>query len=321
MNNPYLWTIIIIGGVLIYLKIRSNRRIQQESDSEFLARKLVGAQRLQWVIIILILAGSLLSLVIGFRESYWILIFGVLGMAGGLLWLRVTLRKGPHPVVAALEQDPSRLSKLEMTSYNFAGMRTSAMAQLHMERSVLNIYLSDQVEKYRFLRILHERAPQLVPNPPAPVPATSKVQSGLRSLGGVVYVLAILAIFIAFSIWRQSGLKNTGRVDVRDSIKQYALNLNAELPSMLDENTRLDSAEIRGGGFFYNYTAVHLTKASFDTEGFRNLMAPQLEESACVDNVTRTMIDNDYPVTYAYHDRDGKRLVAITVTEGICRDR
>jgi hypothetical protein len=147
----------------------------------------------------------------------------------------------------------------------------------------------------------------------------SAVKTGLQSLGSAVYIVAVLVVIIVLKVWLRSGSDTPSRADFRDSIEQYAQEINKGLPAMVDENTRLDSVGRGLGGFFYSYTAVNEVDGNFEKQRFLDIMTPQLVETTCADSTAIAMMNEGYAVTYAYHDPAGTRIATITVEAHMCK--
>jgi hypothetical protein len=277
--------------------------------------------RLLFVVGMIMVAMSLFFILVGvgnFGENYWMAIAGVVGLATGYFLVKMTRPRKMHPIIEVLQTNPESLEKLEFTAYRFAGMGSSEMANIHAGKKVGTAYLADENEKFRFLKILHERASGLVPSPPVAPPESSTGKRALKSFGSAIYVVLVIIVIVVIRLYFRGGSDGPSRQDFRSSIEQHAEEANAQLPAMVDEETRLDSVEFQGGMVFYNHSLVNLNAGDIDRQHFKNAMETLISEAACLQSPQKDMIANDYPVVYAYHDASGTRFATITVDQEIC---
>jgi hypothetical protein len=61
MNNPYFWAVIIIGGVLVHLKLRGNRKARQATDTAIGRNLRYAGAFVVLLIVVLLLANTFKS--------------------------------------------------------------------------------------------------------------------------------------------------------------------------------------------------------------------------------------------------------------------
>lgn len=86
----------------------------------------------------------------------------ILGIPFGILMIRQSLRGGTHPVVAALQSDPSQFTKLEVQGVRVQGMKSeSAHVIIDVAGESHTVLCNKQAKHERLVRILLEAAPHL----------------------------------------------------------------------------------------------------------------------------------------------------------------
>lgn len=97
-------------------------------------------------------------------------------------------------------------------------------------------------------------------------------------------------------------------------MKQAAKELNASCPAMIDEITRLDSAEVlENNSFQYNYTLVNVIEEELDSESFTDLISPQIIENVKTSPHLKSYRDNLVTLLYVYKSESGEEVAKITV--------
>ncbi len=94
-----------------------------------------------------------------------------------------------------------------------------------------------------------------------------------------------------------------------------ASGLNATLPMMVDQETRLD-ATMAGPGkkFLYTFTLINFTKAAVDVGHFQQTMRPKLVASYRTNPKMKSFRDHNVELVYQYKDKAGEFVCELVIT-------
>ncbi len=135
-----------------------------------------------------------------------------------------------------------------------------------------------------------------------------KSKSGSIALIGASSVVGIL---MAGSVI--SGL-NESEAPASDELIEIATSLNAELPAMIDQHTRLESTlALPGGKFMYNLTVVGLNRPPRRDQIVRQAR-PKITERYRTSDELKEMRDAEVTLVYLYADESGNELARFEVT-------
>lgn len=99
------------------------------------------------------------------------------------------------------------------------------------------------------------------------------------------------------------------------AIREAASELNKKCPIMIDQDTRLDSAQVLPEKVFqYHYTFVNLAKSELEVDTVRKYMEPGLIDNVKTNPDLKIYRDNGVTMAYHYQDKDGVFLLKISVT-------
>lgn len=137
----------------------------------------------------------------------------------------------------------------------------------------------------------------------------TKSNKGKIILGIVVFAIAFGLAYFAF----QPLFVKTPLYD--KAMMKIASELNKSCPMMIDAETRLDNAvALPGNVFQYNYTLVHIEKATADPEEMRNLMGPRIVNYVKTNPQMKPQRDRKTTINYCYKDKAGIFFLMIAVT-------
>ena len=125
-----------------------------------------------------------------------------------------------------------------------------------------------------------------------------------------------ILIFIRFVGFVNPYLTNLATPFTIDKqLKDGAIEVNRICPQMVDNETRLDSANsIQEKTFSYYYTLVNKTKKELDIGAIRHYLTPQLVQNIRTNEQLRFMRDNQVTMVYNYYDKNKIMLLDIYVT-------
>lgn len=121
-----------------------------------------------------------------------------------------------------------------------------------------------------------------------------------------------LLTFCLFTI-----LTSYGQNSFNTEIQDIANDTNRQLPTMVDNATRLENVSIHTGKVYqYNFTLVNVVKGNFDNYNFKKNQKPKLV-SGVRQMSKKTGFDffanNNVTFSYSYKDKNGNFLLNILV--------
>jgi len=132
--------------------------------------------------------------------------------------------------------------------------------------------------------------------------------------GKIIAGLIGFAIFFVFAFFAAQYIFDKPPL-VDKTMMKIASEINKSCPMMIDAETRLDNAvALPGNVFQYNYTLVHIEKATADPEEMRNLMLPTITNQVKTNPDMKFMRDRQTTVNYYYKDKAGIFFLKISVT-------
>jgi hypothetical protein len=133
----------------------------------------------------------------------------------------------------------------------------------------------------------------------------SQNKTTIKTIAAIVAVLAI-----AFISWQCSSSASFDKELIAASKE-----LNKTCPTMIDEDSRLDSTSVLAGNIFqYNYTLVSASKDSVDVKAVTSTLEPTLINTVKTSPDLKEFRDHKVTMSYNYKDKDGAFLLNISVT-------
>lgn len=126
---------------------------------------------------------------------------------------------------------------------------------------------------------------------------------------------------IFFRLIRKNIVEGKKERGLSSILMQTANQLNQSLPIMLDSGTRLDSSIGTNKQFRYNYTLINYTADESVPSKIESIMHPQLINRVCTSKEMEIFIKNGISVAYAYHGKNGKHIITITVLPSDCKGK
>jgi hypothetical protein len=140
--------------------------------------------------------------------------------------------------------------------------------------------------------------------------------------------LSLVVLFIAAAFGNGFGTffgKEVSEEFIKDNDPNFNQTLvkissetNKQLPIMVDSDTRLDSTMSVGDKFYYKYTLVNFKLEDLDVEQIKQVMAPNIRNSACSVPELETFRNNGVKMIYNYHDMNGDFVMQIEVETSTC---
>ena len=144
-----------------------------------------------------------------------------------------------------------------------------------------------------------------------------KILSGIGLLLVIVFAGSIGKIIGKTTVDRFVEGKNEGALD--SVLIKAASKINANLPMMVDSETRLDSTIGINKEFRYNYTLINYSANEIDPKAIVDAMQDKLINNVCTSKDMAIFVKNSIPVTYAYFGKNGKEIAVITISPSQCK--
>ena len=113
----------------------------------------------------------------------------------------------------------------------------------------------------------------------------------------------------------REGMRNS---QLDSILMQTADQINQNLPIMIDAETRLDSTVGMNRIMQYNYTMVNYSAEEFDVQEFIDTVQPLLINRVCTSEEMQVFVENNVPVRYSYHGKNGKQITIFAVEPSQC---
>jgi len=148
----------------------------------------------------------------------------------------------------------------------------------------------------------------------------------MKTFGKVGAVIGvILVIVFAKGIGKMVGkstVRNYNESKIEAAIEQTLLDtskkINAQLPMMVDNETRLDLTICAGKHVMYKYTMVNVSENDIDKKGFVDEMKSMLVKNQCGNENMVKMLKMGVQYDYMYQDRNGILLGTISISKSDC---
>lgn len=133
-------------------------------------------------------------------------------------------------------------------------------------------------------------------------------------------VIAALASIFTFSTCLATP-KNVDKI-IHNSLVEVTTEMNKTLPTMVDEETRLDKVTVYDKTFYGRYTLVNFAIEGLDStqiQGMHDDLKALHINSYCTNPGTKILRENNSGREFDIYDKNAKWVVTITVTPGDCK--
>ena len=133
-------------------------------------------------------------------------------------------------------------------------------------------------------------------------------------VGGLVllFALGLIGYVVAPYFVGESTEDRTAFLD------KVSAQINTDLPTKVDESTRLDSTSVDGETLQFNYTLLPPLADTLDAQNFMSQYGSGIQQIICAKGRLRRMLQKDFRVAYRYQLDDGKALGDIGVARADC---
>jgi len=106
--------------------------------------------------------------------------------------------------------------------------------------------------------------------------------------------------------------------DLTNVLDSAAEQINAQLPSMLDEVSRLESASVDGTALVYLIEIIDLASSEIDADELRETLRPGILQHSCGPPNPQPIIQQGGTFTYQYEGNDQVTIAKISVSLDDC---
>lgn len=103
-------------------------------------------------------------------------------------------------------------------------------------------------------------------------------------------------------------------------LTKAALEINAQSPQLLDEETRLDSAATFKNYVIYNNTMVNYTAEQLDVKMFDPLIEEAVIGPLCANPGLASFVDLGVVMVYRYHGKNGQFITELAKDMSSCKN-
>ena len=135
------------------------------------------------------------------------------------------------------------------------------------------------------------------------------IWAGLARAAVVLGTLGLIGSFI-------NGLQKGPNTDL--ALTEGIKMINKSLPSMIDNDTRLDYVSIEDKDVYYNFTLVNWSKGKLDIERFASVITPKLKTAQCENEEIRALLNEGRKIIYMYRDKASKPVTKIVIVKSDC---
>ena len=138
-----------------------------------------------------------------------------------------------------------------------------------------------------------------------------KSEKGTSGKGLLRTIIIVVVVVLAGALMKQF-FKSPSFEQV---MLQAANEMNKSCPTMIDSETRLDSATVILPKIFqYNYTLINYEKEELDILELENMLEQSIVNSVRISPEMKDFRDNKVVINFYYNDKNGDYLLHISVS-------
>lgn len=136
----------------------------------------------------------------------------------------------------------------------------------------------------------------------------------------VVSVCFGLTAAIAVKVYFENSAREEIQAARSNFIYSAAREINSRAPVMIDDQTRLDSAEaLSNHKILVNYTLPETKVSEIDLKEFRSAVTPLATNKMCASFQGNILKNGGYIFSYKYRDKNGATVAIIDVRSDDCK--
>lgn len=129
-----------------------------------------------------------------------------------------------------------------------------------------------------------------------------------------IFLLAVLAMIILPGAEKYATKDSDKIVDIDSIVNE----LNAALPTMLDQETRFDKAVAHPNEIEFKHTLVNVRRIKMDALKFNAAIRPGIIGAICDHEDNAATSKSGVSFTYSYYDRDNVTITKVTIPPSTC---
>jgi hypothetical protein len=115
-----------------------------------------------------------------------------------------------------------------------------------------------------------------------------------------------------------SNCKEVNSIALDEFMEMTKKSMGAQLPAMIDEQTRLDEVNVIDKVLQFKYILIKSEKEKIDPEEFSKIMKPVLIKQSCMDPSLRMLIDQGASISFSYKDKNSDLVKEIVIARDSC---
>ena len=136
--------------------------------------------------------------------------------------------------------------------------------------------------------------------------------------GKLLFIVGLLLITVFTSGIVNAAEKTLAKSDISKILIETSKELNANLPVMVDKETRADMTMAVGNQLHYIYTMINVAVKDIDKNAFTKEMRSTLVTNQCNNEYTLKLLKWGVSFYYLYLDKNGINLSTIKISKKDC---
>lgn len=126
------------------------------------------------------------------------------------------------------------------------------------------------------------------------------------------FVVILNFVFFGINFWMSN--------DTEFAFKEALRKTDENLPTMIDNETRLNSISIEGKSILAKYTMVNWSVENVEVEQFTSFIREELKTRACEGKEMRFLFEKGYRAIHVYLDKNSDDITKITLNIDDCSE-
>ena len=134
------------------------------------------------------------------------------------------------------------------------------------------------------------------------------------------FLVILLIAIVAIGLWKVYSMKSemASRYSI-DDLQKIAMEANKNLPTMIDQYTRLDEVAASDHLLEKRYTLVTLTESDALHDQLKNQLFPSLITESCKNKQSINLYNNGVAEAFTYSDMNKKHLATFRIDKDSCK--
>ena len=105
---------------------------------------------------------------------------------------------------------------------------------------------------------------------------------------------------------------------IADTLKKMAMEMSSQMPMMMDTETRADFVLALGKTINFRMTLINVNSTDVNAEEFNKTIWSNVNDIACKNKATRTLIDAGVNYVYIYYGKNGRMITRVALDKYKC---